>query len=44
MSSNKQSDGTYWQIAFPITAETRKLIEEAVFAKYRKIIGERKAS
>jgi stage V sporulation protein G len=41
MPDKKQHDGTYREIAFPITTEARTMIEEAVLAEYRKIIGER---
>jgi hypothetical protein len=36
-----ESDGMSHAIAFPITIEARAMIEEAVLAEYRKIIGEK---
>jgi DNA-binding cell septation regulator SpoVG len=33
----KQEDGTYREIAFAITAKTRKTIEEAVIDEYKKV-------
>jgi stage V sporulation protein G len=40
MPSKKQKDGVRRDIAHPINAETRKMIEEAVMAEYRKVSGE----
>jgi stage V sporulation protein G len=40
MPNKKQHDGSYREIAFPITAEARTIIEEAVLAAYRAIYGE----
>jgi stage V sporulation protein G len=34
-----QSDGTQRDIAFPVNAETRRMIEEAVLAEYEKVVG-----
>jgi stage V sporulation protein G len=39
MPQVKQEDGTYRDIAFAINAKTRKMIEEAVIAEYRKAVG-----
>ena len=33
------SDGTRWDIAFPINTETRRIIEQAILAEYEKIIA-----
>lgn len=35
MPSRQVSDGTFKDIAHPINVETRKMIEEAVIAKYQ---------
>jgi stage V sporulation protein G len=35
----KLSDGTYWDIAFPLNDETRRMIEQAVLAEYEKDVG-----
>lgn len=35
----KQSDGTQRDIAFPVNAETRNMIEQAVLAEYEKVVG-----
>jgi stage V sporulation protein G len=40
MPSRKQKDGIRRDIAHPINAETRKMIEEAVMAEYLKVAGE----
>jgi stage V sporulation protein G len=42
MPSKKQRDGTYREIAYPITAEARALIEEAVLTTYREICEQQK--
>ena len=34
------SDGTYWDIVFPLYAETRTMIEQAVLAEYEKVVGQ----
>ena len=39
MPQVKQKDGTYREIAFAINAKTRKMIEAAVIAEYRKAVG-----
>ena len=39
MPNKKQRDGTYREIAYPITAEARAMIEEAVLTIYRAICG-----
>jgi stage V sporulation protein G len=36
----RQPDGSYVEIATPINAETRRMIEQAIFAKFEKITGE----
>jgi stage V sporulation protein G len=41
MPNRKQRDGTYREIAYPINAETRRMIEEAIIDAYRKIIADR---
>jgi DNA-binding cell septation regulator SpoVG len=33
------SDGTHWDIVFPLDAETRNMIEQAVLAEYGKVVG-----
>jgi len=40
MPSRKKADGTYVDIAAPITVEARKMLEERVLAEYEKITGE----
>ena len=37
--AKKRRDGTYWHIAFPAKAETRRMIQQAVLAEYEKIIA-----
>jgi stage V sporulation protein G len=37
--AKKQRDGSYWDIAFPANAETRRMIEEAILAEYEKDVG-----
>jgi stage V sporulation protein G len=37
--TKKLSDGTYRNIAFPANAETRNMIEQAVLAKYEKVVA-----
>ena len=37
--TKKQRDGTYWDIAFPVNAETRNMIEQAILAQYEKVVG-----
>ena len=37
--TKKLRDGTYWDIAFPVNAETREMIEQAVLAEYEKAVG-----
>jgi stage V sporulation protein G len=34
------SNGTRWDIAFPVDAETRNVIEQAVLAEYEKVIAQ----
>jgi DNA-binding cell septation regulator SpoVG len=38
--AKKLSNGTRWDIAFPLDAETRRMIEQAVLAEYEKVVGE----
>jgi stage V sporulation protein G len=38
--TKKVRDGTYWDIAFPVNAETRRIIEQAILAEYEKVVGE----
>lgn len=40
MPNKKQKDGIRRDIAHPINTETRKMIEAAVMAEYRKVSGE----
>ena len=35
----KLSDGTDWDIAFPANAETRRMIEQATLAEYKKVVA-----
>ena len=37
--AKKQRDGTYWDIAFPANAETRRMIQQAILAEYEKVVG-----
>jgi stage V sporulation protein G len=37
--AKKLRDGTYWDIAFPVNAETRNMIEQAVLAEYEKVVA-----
>jgi stage V sporulation protein G len=39
MPQVRQEDGTYREIAFAMNAKTRKMIERAVIAEYRKAVG-----
>jgi stage V sporulation protein G len=39
MPNRKQRDGTYREIAYPINAETRRMIEEAILAEYNKLVA-----
>ena len=36
--AKKLPDGTYWDIAYPADAETRRIIEQAILAEYEKIV------
>jgi stage V sporulation protein G len=38
--TKKQRDGTYWDIAFPANAETRRMIEQTIRAAYAKSLTE----
>jgi stage V sporulation protein G len=38
MPNRKQKDGSYRDIAYPINTETRRMIEEAVMAEYKKVV------
>ena len=37
--TKKLRDGTYWDIAYPADAETRRIIEQAILAEYEKVVG-----
>jgi len=37
--TKKLSDDTHWDIAFPSNTETRKMIEQAILAEYKKIVA-----
>jgi stage V sporulation protein G len=37
MPQVRQADGTYREIAFAMNAKTRKMIEQAVIAEYKKV-------
>ena len=37
--TKKLRDGTYWDIAYPLYAETRTMIEQAVLAEYENVIA-----
>jgi stage V sporulation protein G len=37
--TKKLSNGTRWDIAFPLYAETRQMIEQAVLAEYEKVVA-----
>ena len=37
--TKKLRDGTYWDIAYPADAQTRRIIEQAILAEYEKIIA-----
>lgn len=39
MPQVNQEDGTYREIAFALNPKTRKMIEEAVIAEYKKVIA-----
>jgi stage V sporulation protein G len=39
--AKKQRDGTYRDLTFPANAETRMIIQQAILAKYEKIVGKR---
>jgi stage V sporulation protein G len=36
--AKKLSDGTHWDIAFPLNSETRRMIEQAILAEYEKVV------
>jgi stage V sporulation protein G len=38
--AKKLEDGTYWDIAFPANTETRRIIEQAILAEYKKAVAE----
>jgi stage V sporulation protein G len=40
MPQRKRRDGTHVDIVSPIDSETRRMIEEKVFAEYEKVTGE----
>jgi stage V sporulation protein G len=37
--AKKQRDGSRWDIAFPVNAERRQIIEQAILAEYEKVVG-----
>ena len=37
--TKKLRDGTYWDIAYPADAETRRMIEQAILAEYEKVVA-----
>ena len=37
--AKKQRDGSYWDIAFPANAETRRMIQQAILTEYEKVVG-----
>jgi stage V sporulation protein G len=37
--ASRESDGTHREVAFPANAETRRVIEQAILAEYKKVIG-----
>src|SRR5262245_27872447 len=37
--TKKLRDGTYWDIAYPADAETRRIIEQAMLAEYEKVVS-----
>jgi stage V sporulation protein G len=43
MPNRKQRDGSYREIAYPITAEARVMIEEAILTTYKAICGQQDA-
>jgi stage V sporulation protein G len=38
--ARRPKDGTHRDIAFPINAETRRMIEQAIMAEYEKVIAQ----
>lgn len=38
--TKKRIDGTHWDIAFPVNAKTRNMIQQAILEKYEKIVPE----
>jgi len=40
MPARKQRDGRRRDIAFPVNAETRRMIEQAILAEYEKVVSE----
>ena len=41
MPSRKNSDGTYHDVAHPITPECRKMFEDAILEEYKKVKEEK---
>ena len=39
--TKKLRDGTYWDIAYPANAETRRIIEQAILAEYEKMLADK---
>ena len=42
MPTFKGPDGKFREIAYPLNAKTRKVIEEKVIAEYRKVMAQRR--
>jgi stage V sporulation protein G len=41
--TNNLSDGTHWDIAFPLNAQTRRMIQQAILGQYEKHCGKRES-
>jgi len=37
--TKKLSDGSDWDVAFPASTETRRMIERAILAEYKKVVA-----
>jgi stage V sporulation protein G len=37
--ARRESDGTHRDIAFPANAETRRVIDQAILAEYKKVVA-----
>jgi len=42
--TKKLRDGTYWDIAYPADAKTRRIIEQAILAEYEKVCWPNRSS